>query len=1112
MERSKVAIVAPLAARIGFIAESLQEARDFLSTAVSMLVRKAKDEAWEHPRGIYYRRQGLDLQGKVVALFAGQGSQYLGMGKELVMNFPGLQQLYDQFDRLMAADCLKPLSTVVFPPPAFDAETAQGQTKRLTQTEYAQPAIGTLSIGLYKILREAGFIPDFVAGHSFGELSALWAAGVLSDQDYLYLVKARGQAMAKPDAALHDMGAMLAVKLPLSEVEAVVEQFPDVTIANFNSNHQFVLAGPTAVIQQVKEVFDQQGGKDIAILLPVSAAFHTNMVGYALDAFAKASKTVAFQPAQIPIYTNVTAELYPTDVDAVRDLLEVHLSRPVLFKQEIENLYAAGGRCFVEFGPRSILTNLLKDILGDRPYIAVSLNGSRGKDSDRQLREAVMRLRVTGMALQDCDPYQTLPPVQEVGKHGLKIQISAAGYVSEKTKQAYRKALAAGPVDTASAQAEDSVSPVTDPVPVSHSNGRSDGDGSTEQKEAGSYHSPLPLPPAGLALNSPRTRVDQVSHSPLSATNQVVTAASSQFIPVTPSSAVPPNDLALGAASSTSSATGSANQDMAAQYLSVPTISPATMDHAPLPNSSSGRSAMAQPGLDYQAVLESLEFTVSQFQQMQKDGLAAHGKYLTYQAQATQSWFQLMHQQNHLLLSPQFQNQSQERQSRILDQLQQSFMQLSQHQAETLQIHEQYVGNQFNHTQQFLHLVGQRYGELCRQAEATLVLSSKVAPAIPGIQLQGLPTNGQESVLPQPVTLLARDERFAVDQFSKVTPRETNGNRHWSSKLSSDADDSAVMPPPQPAFPSAEPTPVAFNVIPAPAPASLEAEPPTQPDSPLPSPVMVSAPIEQAVAVAPEPVAQPSVEALSSQLIVIVSEVTGYPADMLDLEMDMEADLGVDSIKRVEILGSFQDLYTEMPQVNHEELSELRTLGQVATYLQTCFAKATSHTAASPVAEVAGSVAAVPPPVAPVMVAEQPTLIASAPSPVMLSLVSPVAGSNQMAVQAQPEPSSASTEGTSDSPVLDEAQVNQLLLSIVSEVTGYPDEMLELDMDMEADLGIDSIKRVEILGNLQDSYPQSPALEPEALSELRTLGQVATFVAEQFKKKLLTPALSSPPA
>jgi polyketide-type polyunsaturated fatty acid synthase PfaA len=409
------ASVPPAHARLGFVALDVAEARDTLALALTTLEAQPAADAWEHPKGIFYRSAGVDPAGGVVALFPGQGAQYPNMGRELVINVPELQDLYRRMDALFVAEGLPPLSSVVFPPPAFDEATAQAQAAALRATDYAQAAIGVFSAGLFTLLRQAGFTPDFTAGHSFGELTALWAGGVLSDADFLQLVKARGRAMAPPDDPDFDAGGMLAVKGPLDEIEAEVANataFSDVTIANQNSPSQVVLAGPTDEIRRAHEVLGDRGYK--GTLLPVSAAFHTPLVGHASEPFAEAVAQVAFHPARIPVYANTTGAPYPDDPKAARELLARHILNPVYFKRQIDNLYAAGGRYFVEFGPRRITTNLVQDTLADRPHVAVSFNSSRQKPSDRQFREALVQLRVAGLALASTS---FSAPKPERGRH-----------------------------------------------------------------------------------------------------------------------------------------------------------------------------------------------------------------------------------------------------------------------------------------------------------------------------------------------------------------------------------------------------------------------------------------------------------------------------------------------------------------------------------------------------------------------------------------------------------------------------------------------------------------------------------------------------------------------
>ncbi len=179
---------------------------------------------------------------------------------------------------------------------------------------------------------------------------------------------------------------------------------------------------------------------------------------------------------------------------------------------------------------------------------------------------------------------------------------------------------------------------------------------------------------------------------------------------------------------------------------------------------------------------------------------------------------------------------------------------------------------------------------------------------------------------------------------------------------------------------------------------------------------------------------------LNASLLSIVSEKTGYPIEMLELSMDMEADLGIDSIKRVEILGSMQEKYPNLPPFDPAVLSEMHTLGQIAGFISNEANKKNGM--------------------------EQ---------------------SVQPKSTIQPEEKISSTVNPSSKPIED---VTQTLLEIVSEKTGYPTEMLELSMDMEADLGIDSIKRVEILGAMQEKFPSMPVVDTAILSDMRTLGQI----------------------
>jgi acyl transferase domain-containing protein len=409
---SKAPEIPLTAARLGFVADSLGEAAILLGQAIATLRVRPEADAWDHPRGIWYRSAGLDPTGHLVALFPGQGAQYLGMGSELAMSFPPLRETIGRLDRLFLDEGSPPLSSVLYPPPVFDQEAVRAQEESLMATDYAQASIGALSAGLFTLLAQAGFRPDFTAGHSFGELSALWAGGVLSDADFLSLVKARGKAMRPPVDSDgegpdgFDAGTMAAVQGAREGVEAEIRGFSGVIVANDNSNTQVVIAGPKAQVRAAVEALNARGFK--ATLLPVSAAFHTSAVSHASKPFAAAVAPTEFHQPRAVVYSNTTGQPYPLDTGEAKELLANHILKPVLFRSQIESIYASGGRIFVEFGPRRITTGLVEDILTGRPYVAVALNPSRGKSSDRQFREAVVQLRVAGVSLGNVDPYEDI--------------------------------------------------------------------------------------------------------------------------------------------------------------------------------------------------------------------------------------------------------------------------------------------------------------------------------------------------------------------------------------------------------------------------------------------------------------------------------------------------------------------------------------------------------------------------------------------------------------------------------------------------------------------------------------------------------------------------------
>ncbi|MEH1965741.1 SDR family NAD(P)-dependent oxidoreductase [Nostoc sp.] len=989
-------------ARLGFVADSLTQACDLLQTSIELLRNKLQAESWEHPQGIYYRKTGIVTEGKVVALFSGQGSQYLEMGRELVINFPDLGETYAQIDSLLRQDGLQPLSEVIFPNPVFDLDQKTAQMKVLQQTEYAQPAIGAFSAGLYKILQQAGLKPDFVAGHSFGELTALWAAGVLSEKDYFFLVKARGQAMAAPKDPELDAGAMLAVKGDVNQVTELIQNFPLVTIANLNSPNQMVLAGTKAEIANVEEALKTQGFS--SILLGVSAAFHTPLVAYAQQPFATAIEKVTFNEPQIPVYTNVTGKRYPNEPQVIQKVLKEHLKNQVLFKQEIENIYAEGGYCFIEFGPRSVLTNLVKDILSDRPHLAVALNTSHLKDSDRTLRQAVIQLRVAGLPLQNLDPYQLEYKIPEASPNKLlNVRLNSTNYVSEKTKQSFEKTMQNG-----------------HQVKLTVANGNQPATPQPTEKVAVNGQSPVANgnKPATASPSQPVEKIVVNGQSPVANGNKPATANPSH--PTEKIAVNGQSPVANGNKSHSATVNPSHPTEKVTVNGGVKSVQNGQLDQLDI------KSLQPSPELplSYLRAIDNLEYTLIEFNRHQHEILQVHEQSLNHQTEYTKTFFQLMQQQHALWGSGKFSEPQTQTQQLVVSSSERSIMRFHDHQTDSLRIHEQYLNHQQEYTNNFFQLLQRHY----EQSPSNTTPQSLIPP----INYQPVSPPPQEK---NPVLETASVALPSNGFATKSEPVSTNGNGTNGNGAHHEAAVLDITPveenntatvafvPAAPTAPAAPPEPVS----------------PPEPVAPVPPAVI----IDQAT--------------LSQTLINVVSDKTGYPTEMLELTMDIEADLGIDSIKRVEILGALLELYPDLPKPNPEEVGQLRTLGQIAEYMGKI---ASEISAAIPAAGFANS---------------------------------PVneAGSREQGAGGEGEvegvtvisPSSASS-----------SEFANIVLNVVSEKTGYSTTMLDLSMDLETDLGIDGVKLVEILGALLELYPDLPKLNSEALAQLHTLGQIVAYI------------------
>ncbi len=284
----------------------------------------------------------------IACLFPGQGSQSAGMGKELAALYPVAQQTFAEADAALGYQ----LSQLCF----------EGPEEKLKLTEITQPAILTVSVAAWRVLRAQGVAPQFAAGHSLGEYSAHVAAGTLAFADALRTVRNRGRYMQ--EAVPVGVGAMAAVLgLTLQTLQQVCKetaQGETVQPANINSPEQIVISGSRGAVERAAELAKQRGAKR-AIMLPVSAPFHCALMQPAQDRLAADLRQLKFNDPEFPIVCNVDA-VPITTADGARDALIRQVTGAVQWAQSMRALIASGVESFVEVGPGKVLCGLLRQI------------------------------------------------------------------------------------------------------------------------------------------------------------------------------------------------------------------------------------------------------------------------------------------------------------------------------------------------------------------------------------------------------------------------------------------------------------------------------------------------------------------------------------------------------------------------------------------------------------------------------------------------------------------------------------------------------------------------------------------------------------------------------
>ncbi len=1081
----------PLQARESQV--SFDAAAPFRMAAVAENVadlRKKLDPANRAMPGVY--SGSTKPTGTTAFLFPGQGSQYVGMTSDISMAFQEARAAWDGAPWLGEA---------VFPQPVYSDADRNAQAATLRQTEWAQPAIGTASVAILNILTTLGVSPDCVGGHSFGEITALYASGGTDLDTMVGIARKRGELMALASSV---PGAMLSVRDGADQTQAMLTEWGvDVSVANRNSPTQTVLSGTVTAIAEAELRFKERG--NTVVRLPVSTAFHSPLVAPAAGAFRAHLEDCYLSEATLPFYANFDGDLHPTAPSLMRDRLADQVASSVRFHEMVEKMYEDGVRTFVEVGPSAVLSSLVKSILGDRPFTAISLD-RQGTNGVTALWHGLGQLAVQGVPMNWADlrkQHDILPEPGPAPKFVVKINggnygrpyppaggaaalpkpvvkavvvapVAAAPVVVAKAVEA-PKPTPPPPVAAAPAPAPAPVAPPTPkPIAPQMSAPTTTPNNATDlyrvfqesisqahfgwQSSLAKAHEDYLKTIEGAylaALGTPVARTAGVAPAPITPAPAVgqaflPAAAFQAAVTVPPTAPAPPPPVAAAVPAPVSKAPVAAPPapqapnpapvaaaKAAVNYTTVLLDVIADKTGYPVDMLNPDMALEADLGIDSIKRVEIFAAMIEKVPGMKEPDMAELGPLRTIADIA-----------NYLGASS------------------------PAPVAATVAAPSKLAAPTVNYTAVLLDVIADKTGYPVDMLNPDMALEADLG-----------------------IDSIKRVEIFAA-MIEKV-PGMKEPDMAELGPLRTIADIANYLG-------ASSPAPVAATPAPAPA----------------------------------KPAA-PSVN-YTAVLIDVIADKTGYPVDMLNPDMALEADLGIDSIKRVEIFAAMIEKVPGMKEPDMAELGPLRTIADIANYLgagSPAPAAASTPVVAIPAARSVNYTAVLIDVIAdktgypvdmlnPDMALEADLGIDSIKRvEIFAAMIEKVPGMKEPDMAelgplrtiadianylgaGSPAPAVAPVAAAPTAPSVNYTAV---LIDVIADKTGYPVDMLNPDMALEADLGIDSIKRVEIFAAMIEKVPGMNEPDMAELGPLRTIADIANYLGAGSPAPTPTPSAATAP-